>query len=100
LGGVEGVAFVNTKYANISDDWPDFEIHMSSGSVTTDDGRGLRQFAGLTEEVKPFESLFKQQINKKKLMKKLKSYSRVLSHLSKHFSFWLKINLLFKSHSF
>jgi len=54
LGAVEGLAFVNTKYANISDDWPDFEIHMVSGTITTDDGRGLTQYAGLTEEVNKY----------------------------------------------
>ncbi|KAE8747714.1 Glucose dehydrogenase acceptor-like, partial [Frankliniella occidentalis] len=28
LGGVEGLAFVNTKYANATDDWPDIEFHF------------------------------------------------------------------------
>ncbi|CAG2164495.1 unnamed protein product, partial [Oppiella nova] len=51
LGGVEGLAFVNTKYANVSDDYPDFEIHLSSATCTTDDGRGLKQYGGLTDEV-------------------------------------------------
>ena len=51
MGGVEGLAFVNTKYANVSDDFPDFEIHMSSATVTTDGGRGIKQYAGITDEV-------------------------------------------------
>lgn len=29
LGGLEGVAFVNTKYANVSLDWPDIQFHMA-----------------------------------------------------------------------
>ncbi|XP_048269619.1 glucose dehydrogenase [FAD, quinone] isoform X2 [Bombus terrestris] len=28
LGGVEGVAFINTKYANASDDFPDIQLHF------------------------------------------------------------------------
>lgn len=30
-GGVEGLGFVNTKYANASDDFPDIEYHFVSG---------------------------------------------------------------------
>lgn len=32
LGGVEGLAWVNTKYANASDDFPDIEFHFVAGS--------------------------------------------------------------------
>jgi len=32
LGGVEGVAWVNTKYANATDDFPDIEFHFVAGS--------------------------------------------------------------------
>lgn len=28
LGTIEGIAFVNTKYANASIDWPDMQLHM------------------------------------------------------------------------
>lgn len=31
LGGVEGLAFVRTKYANSTKDWPDIELHFTSG---------------------------------------------------------------------
>ena len=51
MGGVEGLAFVNTKFANVSDDYPDFEIHMSSATCTTDNGRGIKQYGGLSDEV-------------------------------------------------
>ncbi|KAI4454883.1 glucose-methanol-choline gmc oxidoreductase [Holotrichia oblita] len=36
LGGVEGIAYVNTKYANASDDYPDIEFHFVSGSTNSD----------------------------------------------------------------
>ena len=35
LGGVEAMAFVKTKYANQSDDSPDIQFHMSSGTITS-----------------------------------------------------------------
>ncbi|XP_046414126.1 glucose dehydrogenase [FAD, quinone]-like [Neodiprion virginianus] len=49
LGGVEGLAFVNTKYANASDDFPDIELHFISGSTNSDGGRQIRKAHGLTE---------------------------------------------------
>jgi len=32
LGGVEALAWVNTKYANATDDFPDIEFHFVAGS--------------------------------------------------------------------
>lgn len=49
LGGVEGLAFVNTKYANASLDWPDIEFHFVSGSTSSDGGNHLRKAHGLTD---------------------------------------------------
>lgn len=49
MGGVEGLAFVNTKYANVSDDFPDIEFHFVSGSTNSDGGNQLRKAHGLTE---------------------------------------------------
>lgn len=49
MGGVEGLAFVNTKYANVSDDFPDIEFHFVSGSTNSDNGNQLRKAHGLTE---------------------------------------------------
>ncbi|XP_017851680.1 glucose dehydrogenase [FAD, quinone] [Drosophila busckii] len=49
LGGVEGLAFVNTKYANSSLDWPDIEFHFVSGSTNSDGGAQLRKAHGLTD---------------------------------------------------
>ncbi|XP_014203584.1 glucose dehydrogenase [FAD, quinone] [Copidosoma floridanum] len=48
LGGVEGLAFVNTKYANASADFPDIELHFVSGSTNSDGGRQIRKIHGLT----------------------------------------------------
>jgi choline dehydrogenase-like flavoprotein len=48
---VEGLAFMNTKFANLSDDRPDFEIHLSSATVTNKEGEGLRKYLGMTERV-------------------------------------------------
>ncbi|XP_076181308.1 glucose dehydrogenase [FAD, quinone] [Ptiloglossa arizonensis] len=49
LGGVEGLAFVNTKYVNASDDFPDIELHFISGSTNSDGGRHIRKVHGLTK---------------------------------------------------
>ncbi|XP_039305528.1 uncharacterized protein LOC105194944 [Solenopsis invicta] len=50
LGGVEGIAFVNTKYANASLDFPDIELHFVSGSTNSDSGTQIRKVHGLTKE--------------------------------------------------
>ncbi|XP_026466570.1 glucose dehydrogenase [FAD, quinone] [Ctenocephalides felis] len=49
LGGVEGLAFVNTKYANTSMDNPDIEFHFISGSTNSDGGGQLKKAHGLTD---------------------------------------------------
>jgi len=51
LGGVEGLGFIKTKYSNHSDDFPDYEIHLVSGSPTSDDGQTFKRVQGLTREV-------------------------------------------------
>lgn len=50
LGGVEGLGFVNTKYANASDDFPDIEFHFISGSTNSDGGAQLRRAHGLSKK--------------------------------------------------
>ena len=57
MGGVEGLAFVNTKYANASDDYPDIEFHFVSGSTNSDGGGQLRKAHGLTESF--YDAVFK-----------------------------------------
>lgn len=36
LGGVEGLAFVNTKYAPESGTWPDIQFHFAPSSINSD----------------------------------------------------------------
>lgn len=48
--GLEAVAFINTKYANASDDWPDMNFMLTSASVMSDGGSQVRVAHGLTEE--------------------------------------------------
>jgi choline dehydrogenase-like flavoprotein len=43
LGGVEGMAWIPTKYENRSKDWPDIEFHFVSGSLGSDGGRQIRK---------------------------------------------------------
>ncbi|XP_026678731.1 glucose dehydrogenase [FAD, quinone] [Diaphorina citri] len=50
MGGVEGLAFVNTKYANETEDWPDIELHFISGSTSSDGGNQIRKAHGLRED--------------------------------------------------
>lgn len=49
-GGVEGLGFVNTRYANASEDWPDIEFHFASGSTSSDGGTQMWKAHGLAEE--------------------------------------------------
>nr|CAD7600709.1 unnamed protein product [Timema genevievae] len=51
LGGVEGLAFVNTPYANISGLYPDIQFHFAPASVNSDAGVQVRKVLGLTDSV-------------------------------------------------
>lgn len=51
LGGVETLGFINTKYANKSDDWPDVEIHFVSGSPASDGGQTFQRVMGVAEDL-------------------------------------------------
>lgn len=51
LGGVEGYAFVNTKYANLTGTWPDIQFHMAPASIGSDNGVQVRKVLGITDEV-------------------------------------------------
>ena len=50
-GGVEGLGFIKTKYVNASEDFPDFEIHLLSGSPTSDEGQVFKKVQGFTPEL-------------------------------------------------
>jgi len=49
LGGVEGLAWVPTKYTNRSKDWPDIEFHFVSGTPGSDGGRQIRKAHGISD---------------------------------------------------
>lgn len=50
LGGVEGLAFVNTKYAPQSGLWPDIQFHFAPSSVNSD-GDQIKKVTGLRDSV-------------------------------------------------
>lgn len=61
MGGVEGIGYINTKFANKSEDWPDFQIHLLSGSLSSDAGMIFKRTEGVLDEVydkvyRPFEN--------------------------------------------
>lgn len=51
LGGLEGVAFVNTPYANESIDWPDIQFHMAPASLNSDGGDQVKKVLGLKDSL-------------------------------------------------
>jgi len=51
MGGVEGIAFINSKYGNVSEEQPDIGLNLVSGSTITGLGgfktwkaHGLKEF--------------------------------------------------------
>lgn len=56
MGGVEGLGFVNTKYVNASEDFPDIEFHFVSGSTNSDGGNQLMKIHGLKDSF--YKSVF------------------------------------------
>lgn len=48
--GLETVAFISTKYANASDDWPDIEFMLTSSSTPSDGGTQARKAHGITQQ--------------------------------------------------
>ncbi|XP_063219272.1 glucose dehydrogenase [FAD, quinone]-like [Bacillus rossius redtenbacheri] len=61
LGGVEGVAFVNTKYANKSGLWPDIQFHFAPSSVNSDGGEQIRKILGLRDRI--YNTMYKPLVN-------------------------------------
>lgn len=51
LGGLDGLGFINTKYANHSDDWPDVEMHFIPSCPSSDGGEAVRKAMGMRDEV-------------------------------------------------
>ena len=51
LSGAEGVGFLNTKYANPYDDWPDVQLQFIAGSIVVDGGTKLKEMDGIPDEL-------------------------------------------------
>ncbi|XP_055698387.1 glucose dehydrogenase [FAD, quinone] [Phlebotomus papatasi] len=51
LGGVEGLAFINTPLANKSANWPDIQFHMAPASINSDGGDQVKKILGLKESL-------------------------------------------------
>jgi glucose dehydrogenase (acceptor) len=49
--GVEGLAWLKTKYADANDDWPDVQFHFIGSCVTADRGRSVRYSHGVSDTV-------------------------------------------------
>ncbi|XP_059352394.1 glucose dehydrogenase [FAD, quinone]-like [Daphnia carinata] len=62
LGGCEGLAWVNTKYADPSEDFPDIEFHFVSGTPASDSGRSIRFNNGVRDEI--WEKYYKPIMDK------------------------------------
>lgn len=48
--GIETVAFITTKYGNVTDDWPDIEFMLTSSSANSDGGTAAKKAHGLRDE--------------------------------------------------
>nr|XP_033329051.1 glucose dehydrogenase [FAD, quinone]-like [Megalopta genalis] len=49
--GIEGLAFVNSKYADPSADHPDIQFHFAASSVNSDGGDQIKKILGLRDRV-------------------------------------------------
>ncbi|KAG8035395.1 hypothetical protein G9C98_006841 [Cotesia typhae] len=49
--GIEAVAFVNSKFADRSIDWPDVQFHFGPSSTSSDDGDYIRKACNLRDRV-------------------------------------------------
>lgn len=51
LGGLDGIGFLKTKYANQSDDWPDVEVHFIPSCPSSDGGQTVANNMNLKSEL-------------------------------------------------
>jgi choline dehydrogenase-like flavoprotein len=49
--GVEGLAFVNTRYADPAGDFPDMQFHFAPSSISSDGGDQIRKILALRDSV-------------------------------------------------
>ncbi|XP_037037107.1 glucose dehydrogenase [FAD, quinone] [Bradysia coprophila] len=61
MHGVEGVAFVNTKYADPSGLWPDVQYHFAPSSISSDGGEQIRKILNLRDGV--YNTVYKPLVN-------------------------------------
>lgn len=61
LGGIEGLAFVHSKYNNRSENWPDIQFHFAPSSVNSDSGEQIRKILGLRDRV--YNTMYKPLVN-------------------------------------
>lgn len=60
--GLETVAFITTKYGNVTDDWPDIEFMLTSSSANSDGGTAAKKAHGLRDA---FYSEYLSDLNNK-----------------------------------
>lgn len=61
MHGVEGVGFVNTKYADPSGLWPDIQYHFAPSSINSDGGEQIRKILNLRDGV--YNTVYKPLVN-------------------------------------
>lgn len=59
--GIEGVAFVNTKYADPSGKWPDVQFHFAPSSIQSDGGENIRKILNLRDGF--YNTVYKPLVN-------------------------------------
>lgn len=59
--GVEGLAFVNSRYADKSGQYPDIQFHFAPSSINSDGGDQIRKILGLRDSV--YNTMYKPLVN-------------------------------------
>ncbi|CAL7944273.1 unnamed protein product [Xylocopa violacea] len=59
---VESVGFISTKYANKTDDWPDIQFLINSGSIGSDGGTIVKNSHSISNEV--YDAVYKRIANR------------------------------------
>lgn len=59
-GGVEGLAYIHTKYNDDKKGRPDMELIFASGSLIADNGEATRRGIGVTDDI--YNTAFKYSI--------------------------------------
>jgi len=63
MGGVEGMAFINSKYGNLSKEQPDIGLNFVSGSTISGNG-GFKTWKAHGLKKIFYDSMYKSIINK------------------------------------